>query len=144
VLKPPEPGRLMWFAVVAAAVWAIGLVVAAFRLPVYGSAIYSSSATPTSISPETVLRTSQTLVEVNGFIAAVEMAVPLVATLVVAAALRAGVHRVTLALAWTSTGLLAVFNLVGMLTVGVLMLPVTGALVLACVMASRTAHAAEA
>lgn len=131
------PGRAAWVAVVAAFVWACGLVVAAFKLPVYGAAIYSSSGTPTGITSNTTLRATQTLVEVNGSIAAVEMAVPLIATLAVATALRFGVHRTPLALAWTSTGLLAVFNLLAMLTIGVMVLPVTGALLVACFLATR-------
>ena len=141
-MKPVGPGRGAWVAVVAAAAWASWLVVAAFVLPVYGSAITTRSGTPTSLSPETVVHASQTLVEVNGPVAAVEMAVPLAATLVVALAFRSGVYRVRMVVGWTATGLLAMFNVLGMLTVGLFVLPVTVALVVACSLAARTAPAA--
>jgi len=141
-MKPVGPGRGAWVAVVAAAVWSSWLVVAAFVLPVYGSAITTSSGTPATVSPETVAHASQTLVEVNGPFAAVEMAVPLAATLVVALAFRSGVYRVRMLVGWTATGLLAVFNVLGMLTIGVFVLPVTVALVVACLLAGRTAQTA--
>ena len=136
-MNPAGPGRGAWVAVGAAAVWATWLVVAAFVLPVYGSAISPSSGTP----PDSAVHASQTLVEVNGPVAAVEMAVPLAATLVVAIAFRSGVHRVRMVVGWTATGLLAVFNVLGMLTVGVFVLPVTVALVLACLMTARAPRA---
>ena len=88
------------------------------------------------------MHTTQTLVEVNGPVAAVEMAVPLAATLVVALAFRSGVYRVRMLVGWTATGLLAVFNVLGMLTIGVFVLPVTVALVVACLLAGRTAQTA--
>ena len=141
-MKPVGPGRGAWVAVAAAAAWASWLVVAAFVLPVYGSTITTGSGTPTGLSPETVVHTTQTLVEVNGPVAAVEMAVPLAATLVVALAFRSGVHRVRMVVGWTATGLLALFNALGTLTIGVFVLPVTAALVVACWLAGRTARAA--
>jgi hypothetical protein len=71
----------------------------------------------------------------------VVLAVPFLVTLLVASALLARSRRAALPFAWALTALLAAFNLVGMLTVGVFVLPVTAALVVACSMSSRTGAA---
>jgi hypothetical protein len=62
---------------------------------------------------------------------ALVLAVPLLVTLAVGFALWQGSRR-ALPIAWTLTGLLAAGNLVAMLSVGVFVLPVTAALVIAC------------
>ncbi|RYU10648.1 hypothetical protein [Nocardioides iriomotensis] len=139
MVKPTAPTRGMWLAVATAATWAVALVISAFLLPVYGTATYVSSGTDTGISPGPVPIT-QTVVEVNGLAGAVAMAVPLLAALVVLAALRRGVHRVSLIVAWTATGFLALFNLLALLSIGVLMIPATAALLVACLLATRVAH----
>jgi hypothetical protein len=140
VAKPTVPTRGMWLALATAAIWAVALVISAFLLPVYGTATYVSSGTDTGISPVPVPIT-QTVVEVNGLVGVVAMAVPLMAALVVLAALRRGVHGVSLIVVWTATGLLALFNLLAMLSIGVLMIPATGALLVACLLATRVARA---
>jgi hypothetical protein len=86
-------------------------------------------------------QTTKTLVGMNGPGVLVVLAVPFLVTLLVASALLARSRRAALPFAWALTALLAVFNLVGMLTVGVFVLPVTAALVVACSMSSKTGAA---
>jgi hypothetical protein len=116
-------GRVPAVALLVASVYAVALVVAAFVLPAYESDSSSSSG-------ETG-QTSDTLVGVNGLGVAVVLAVPLLVTLAVGSALWLR-SRWSLPIAWTLTGLLAAGNLLAMLSVGVFVLPVTAALVLAC------------
>jgi hypothetical protein len=101
--------------VVAAAVWAAGLIVAAFVAPVYES------------DPPG----SDTLVDVNGTGVALVLAVPLLAVAVTAAALRRG-HR---SAAWGIVAGLAAFSLVSILSIGVFVAPVA---ILLAVAVART------
>lgn len=111
-------------ALLGASAYGVALVVAAFVVPVYDSATSSSSGGTT--------QASDTLVGFNGMSAAVLLAVPLVVTLAVGCALWLGPRRWALPIAWTLTGLLAAANLLAMLSVGVFVLPVTAALIVAC------------
>lgn len=125
-------------ALLVAAVYGAGLLVAGFVVPVYGSESVSVSGTVgpavTTTSAETVTRhaESATLVAVNGAWAAVVLAAPLVATLLVAVGLRLRDRRGAMPAAWILTGLLGVLNMLAMLTVGVFLLPVTACLLVAC------------
>lgn len=110
--------------------WGLGLVVAGFLIPAYQSTAMSSSGELT--------QSTKTLVDMNGPGVVVVLAVPFLTTLLVAGALLVRSRRAALPFAWALTALLAVFNLVGMLTIGVFVLPVTAALVVACTMSSRT------
>jgi hypothetical protein len=115
--------RVPAVALLAAAAYGVALVVAAFVAPVYDSTSSSSSGETTS--------GSETLVGANGLGSALVLSIPLLATLVVGSVLWQR-SRWSLPIAWTLTGLLAAFNLLAMLTVGVFILPVTAALVFAC------------
>jgi hypothetical protein len=119
-------GRVPLIALACAAVWAIGLWIAGFVVPVYESAVTSSSGTTASAD--------ETLVGANGWGVAVVLALPLLATLGVAGALLlpSRARPWAAAAAWTITGLLAALTLVSMLTIGIFVLPVTAALVVAC------------
>ena len=128
-----KPGRTSAVALLGAATWGLGLVVAGFLVPAYRSTEMSSSGELT--------QSTETLVGVNGPGAVVVLAVPLLVTLLVASALSARSRRAALPCAWALTALLAVFNLVGMLTVGVFVLPVTAALVVACSTSAKTGAA---
>jgi hypothetical protein len=112
----------------SAAVWGLGLVVAGFLVPVYQSETVSASGGLT--------QGTGTLVGVNGPGVAVVLAVPLVATVLVACALLLRTRRGALPVAWALTAVLGAFNLLGMLTIGVFVVPVTAALVVACASAS--------
>jgi hypothetical protein len=102
----------------------VALVVAAFLVPVYDSDGFSSSGDTT--------QSSATLVGENGLGAAVVLAVPLLVALAVGCALWQGSRRGAVPIAWTLTGLLAAGNLLAMLSVGVFVLPLTAALIVAC------------
>jgi hypothetical protein len=131
----------MRLAVAAAGIWALVLLVGAFVVPVYGTARYITSGTSADISPGPV-RLTLTVVDVNGLAGAVEMALPLLVTLVLGIALYRGVDRFSLVVAWSATGLLASFNLLALFGIGLLMTPATAALLVGCVMATRLARAA--
>jgi thiol:disulfide interchange protein len=114
---------------VVAVVYSAGLVVAGFLVPVYSTESVSSGG---AVSEGTA-----TLVAENGIGVVFVLGIPLLVTLLVGAALRDSSRRGMLPVAWTLTGLLAVFNLLAMLTIGVFVLPVTGALALACATCRR-------
>lgn len=116
-------GRTPRIALAGAAVYATALVAAGFLVPVYETADGSSSGGSA--------HGSATLVAVNGPGVAVALTVPLLATLLVTGALLLP-GRGALPVAWALTGLVAVFTLAGLLSIGLFVLPVTAALVLAC------------
>ena len=62
----------------------------------------------------------------------ITLGLPLLMTLAVGCALWQGSRRGAIPVAWTLTGLLAVFNLLAMMSIGVFVLPVTAALIVAC------------
>jgi hypothetical protein len=119
-------GRVERISLATALVWGIGLIIAAFALPVYQSSGASSSGA--------FAVGSATLVAVNGWHALIVAAAPLTAAVLIAWALlrRAGREGAGV-LAWIVAGLLIGFTLLGMLTVGVFVLPATIALVVACI-----------
>ncbi len=110
-----------------ALVWSVLLVVAAFVAPVYSSTSGTASTDPTSSGTVTTEGTG-TLVGVNGPGVLVVVAVPLVATLVVAWALARGRRR----LGWVVTSVLGVLTVLALLSIGIFFLPVTLSLIVAC------------
>ena len=119
-----------WVALVVAGLWGLGLLVAAVTVPVYSGSTVGASG---------VVESSATLVEENGDGILAIVAVPLVVSLGVALVLRARSHRGQRGpgvLASVLTGLVLVFCLLGMLTIGVFVLPVAIALVVACALTS--------
>lgn len=128
--------RTMWTLMAVATVWSLGLLVAAETLPAYDSESVTSSmpvggASAGQTTP--VSHTTATLVEVNGSQTLVFLAIPLLATLVVAfALLRARTGCVARTIAWGVTGVIVLSSMLAMLTVGPAILPVTGCLVMAC------------
>jgi hypothetical protein len=117
--------RLEWISLAVALVWGTGLVIAALLVPVYQSSGVSSSGAVTD--------GSATLVAVNGWGVLLPTGVPLAAAVVTGYALwrRTGRQGAGV-LAWTVTGLLAIFNFLAMLSIGVFVIPVTAALAIAC------------
>ncbi len=105
------------------------LIAAGFIVPVYESTSTSSSGETTN--------STDTLVGVNGTGVLVVLAVPLLVTALVGLALWQRSRRLALPVAWTLTGLMALLNLLAMLTIGVFFLPITIALIVAC----STSHA---
>src|SRR5262245_39132033 len=126
-------GRLEGISLAIALAWGAGLVVAALLVPAYQSSSVSSSGTVTN--------GSATLVGVNGWGALLVAGAPLAAAAVTGYALwrRAGRQGAGV-VAWTITGLLVCFNFLAMLSIGVFVLPVTLALVVACGTHGRKPH----
>ena len=103
---------------VGALVWSAGLVLVALLAPLYSTSSASES--------DGVTLTHSTLVQVNGDRALVLMAIPALASLVVLWAIRvrgAGA-RWAAVIAWTAVGALTAETLLGILTIGVFILPV--------------------
>ncbi len=121
--------RLGFLALVAALVYSAVLVIGGFFVPVYSTESVSSSGE--------VAQDSRTLVAENGVGVALVLGIPLLVSLAVAAALWQPARRGMLPVAWALTGVLAVFTLLAMLTIGVFVLPVTVALVVACATCRR-------
>jgi len=120
-------------ALAAALVWSAGLIVAAAVAPAYQSTSETSSGT--------VTHESSTLVDENGPAVLLPVGVPLLVTVIVGYALwRREASRGAGPIAWTFTGLLAGFNVVAMLSIGLLMLPVTAALAVACAKRQALTH----
>ena len=120
-----------------AVVWSIGLLVGATTLPAYKRVSATSSSTVAG--PVATTESSATLVEENGAGVLGFIAIPLVVTGAVTLALRRR-RRAGRAgpgpCAWTATVLLTVFCVLGALTIGVFVLPVAIALVVACALVS--------
>jgi hypothetical protein len=119
-----------------AAVWSLGLVIAAVALPVDNT---------TSLSPDGTTFVTKTLVAGQGAWVLIPVAVPLVITGVVALALRrkrAGAEAGTRhgRIAWAAIALLTAFALFSILSIGGFVLPV--AIVLACAARLSRAEAA--
>ena len=138
IQRPARPYARTIRALVAVAVlWSIGLLVAAVTYPAYESeAVTDSTVIGGSGAEHEVIKTSHfsaTLVEVNGYHALWFIALPLLVSLIVASALlRARAGRVARSTAWVVTAMLGLLNVLAMLTVGPVMLPITGCLVMAC------------
>ncbi|MDG4794912.1 hypothetical protein [Micromonospora sp. WMMD1082] len=114
-------GRVASVALLLAAAYGIALVVAGFVAPAYNTATTSASSGETTHG-------SDTIVGANGIGAAFVLGVPLLATVLVGCALWVR----SAPSAWALTGLLAVLNLLAMASIGLFVLPVTAALVVAC------------
>lgn len=125
----------------AAALWSVGLIVAATVAPAYSSASVSSSSAPGAAwHPTTNLAlaympTSAALVQVNGLKVLALVSLPLLATFVVSLTLG---HRRRKAksgagpLAWTVTVLVAGAALLGMLSIGPFIVPIAVLLGVSC------------
>ena len=119
-----------WVALVVAGLWGLGLLIAAVTVPVSSGSTVGASG---------VVESSATLVEENGDGVLAIVAIPLVVSLGVALAL---VYRYQTSrpgpgvVAPVLTGLVLILCLLGMLTIGVFMVPVAISLVVACALAS--------
>ena len=119
-----RPGRPPSVALLLAAVWGLGLIVAGFVVPMYRTTSESTTGE--------VTYGSDTLVGVNGPGVVVVLAVPFVLTVLVGCALLLRAHRGALLAAWTLTVMLAMFTLLTMMSIGFFVVPVTAALIVAC------------
>lgn len=125
-----------WVAIAFAWCWGAALPVVAAVAPVYSSTSSSATATRSGTARGSVVVThsSATLLQENGATALLIACVPLLLTLAVTCALwRRGARKSGAGpLAWSFAGLLAAANLAAMLSVGVFVLPVTAAVLVAC------------
>jgi hypothetical protein len=110
-------------ALLIAAVGGVALVVAGFLAPMYSTATVSESG-------EEIYGTD-TLVGANGLGVIAVLGVPVLGTLAVGSALWWG-RRGAMAVAWTLAGLLAAFTVLAMASIGLLIIPITAALLVAC------------
>jgi hypothetical protein len=115
-----------------AIVWGVLLVAAAFVVPVGTSE--TAEATSSGV-PGVVTTTTTTLVQSNGIWGAIVISIPLGFALLVAVALRQRRHVAAVVVAWVLTALVCVFTFLAMLSIGIFVLPLTMALVIACTMA---------
>lgn len=123
------PTRAPLFALAVAVIYGAALVMAGFLVPVY--------STESASSDGEVLVGSATLVAENGAGIVAVLAIPLLLSVAVGTALLLLPRRGALPTAWGLTGLLAAFNLLAMLSIGVFVIPVTVALVVACLTSGR-------
>ena len=121
-----------------AAAWSALLALGgSFLVPAYSSSSVSSSSVGPAGSrvTRTIVTSSQTLLQANGLRVLVLLALPLLAVGVVAFSLRKrwvtgrpgpGV------LAWTVSGFVGIVSLLGILTIGIVVLPVAVLLLVVC------------
>ena len=120
----PRLRKVTFVALLFAVAYSLALLLAGYLAPVY--------STETSLSRGEISRGSATLVAENGPSVVFVLGIPLLVSLAVGAALMLYTRRGAIPIAWALTGLLALFNLLAMLSIGVFVLPVTGALIVAC------------
>ena len=117
-----------------AVVWSVLLIGVGF-LPTYESESVSSAGV--------VTRSSETLVSENGAGVLLLLAVPLLVSLAVTVMLTRRSPG-GLVVAWVLTGVLGFFNLLALLTIGIVVVPVTAALAVACTLRAVTRPAEPA
>ncbi len=144
-VQSTQRGRGTWSvaALVVAALWSIGLLVGAATLPAYQSTTATMTGTLDGPSTTTTSTTTATLLEVNGTSVLVVVSVPLVAVALVALSLLwRGRRRRNGAgpFAWTVVALLGVLAFLGMMSIGIFLLPVVGLLAIACATAPQETH----
>jgi hypothetical protein len=136
--RPARPyTRTIWALMIVAVVCSLGLLVAATTLPAYESESVSSSTViggaDAGHHATAVTHSTATLVEVNGPQSLEFLALPLLASLIVATALlRRRTGRLARVIAWVVTGVMGISTMLAMMTVGPAIVPVTGCLVMAC------------
>jgi len=143
--EPTGAGRLLGrrsaISLLVAAIWCIGLIVAAATLPAYSSTTTTAGGAGSS---EVSTTSTETLLEVNGVGVLVVVGLPLVAVGAVATMLalrrrrrRSGAGPV----AWTAVGLLAALAILGIMSIGVFIMPAVVLLAIACAAASPPSRA---
>ena len=126
-MKATPIGHPARIALAAAMLWSLALVVAALTAPLYSGESESTDSTGTVTSRTT----SATLVDVNGWWGLVVASLPLVACLGVGALLLGPGGRAAVVAAAVVVALLGVVTVLGMLSIGIFLLPVTAALTVA-------------
>lgn len=117
-------GRVRKVALSVAVAWSAALPVAGFTVPMYGGQTGSTSGA--------VSRWTDTLVGVNGTGVLIVLLLPLLVSVLVTFALMIRKRPGALAVAWTLTAALCVLTALAMLSIGIFLIPVPIALVVAC------------
>jgi hypothetical protein len=124
-------------ALAAAVLWSLVILVLGFTLPVYGQAS-TSSTIDASGETTTTVESTLTLVAANGTSAVVVLLVPLVASVAVALLLILG-GDVARKVAWVLAILLTVLCVLGLMSIGLFVVPAAVALLVACTSARASA-----
>ncbi len=122
----PAASRAPIWLLSAAAIWSAGLIVAGLVAPMYSS-MSSTSVTGSTGTFQARASTSATLVQVNGMRVLVPLCAPLVVVALVGFALCLPRRRSNSwpgVVAWVLAVALDGFAFVGMMTIGILVLPV--------------------
>jgi len=132
-------GRLPAWALTLATLWSLLIVgVGGFApLSTHSSMGGHADSVTGQLVQDPEVTTTSSLVGDNGFWVLAVLAIPLAVTLLVGLALTRGWWWA----GWGITGLFVAFTLLGMLSIGVFLLPVTIALVVACTSVPRSAEA---
>lgn len=123
-----QPVRI---ALVAAALWSVGLVVGALTVPLYSTATVRAGSTGGAGSTAT----AATLVEVNGWWGLVLASLPLVACVLVGALLLGSRARAATIAALVVVGLLGLLTVLSLLSIGLFLAPAVAALGVAVLVA---------
>ena len=125
-------GLVCGVALVFAAGWSLLLLVLAFVVPMYTTSTQSASVAGdgTATSSETV--GAATIVQVNGLYVVMLLCIPLGATALVTLLLRYAEHRDAVIGAFLVAVLFAAFCVVGLMSIGLFLLPTAIALLVAC------------
>lgn len=113
----------------------IGLVVAGVASVVFllaGFLVPGNEDSGGSSDWSVITQTSSTVVSENGSWVVLLLVFPLLATIGVAIALGRSDRPTAIVIAWSLTGTVALLNLLAMVTVGIFLVPVTVALLVAC------------
>jgi hypothetical protein len=133
-------GKSSWWLLLAAALWSVGLIVAALTVPAYESltANTGSGTTGSSGQLHEAVQSSRTLVAENGPKVLILVGIPLVVVALIALALwlrrRTGKQGVSV-VAWLLAGLLLALALLSALTIGPFVLPAGAMVIAACSLA---------
>jgi len=111
--------------------WSVLLIAGAILFPAY-SATGEEVPSVGAVTQAPAAQSAVSLTGFNGAGPAAAIALPLLVTLAVGIALWLHSRRGAVPVAWTLAGLLAAFNLILMASVGLFILPVTVALIMAC------------
>jgi hypothetical protein len=125
-------GLVCGAALAFAAGWSLLLLVLAFVVPVYTTSTQSASVAGAGVATSTETVSAATIVQVNGLYVVMLLCIPLGAAALVSLLLRYAEHRDAVIGAFLVAVLFAAFCVVGLMSVGLFMLPAAIALLVAC------------
>jgi hypothetical protein len=125
-------GLVCGWALAFALGWSLLLLVLAFVVPVYTTSTQSATVAGDGVATSTETVGGATIVAVNGAYVVLLLCIPLGATALVALLLRYAEHRDAVIGAYLVAVLFAVFCVVGLMSIGLFLLPVAIALPVAC------------